>query len=296
MARKTTFSPCRTDTDAGWRALIQEYEDQLAACGLVRTSDTGQIDPATAIRTANSIAGYSMWRFSDALQGTAPVFIKVEYGTTTSVGYPRAIYSVGTGTNGSGALVGLSITTGSVGGNYLANVAGNFDSYWTHSSGFFGCIHKVLSAQSASTVSPFSVVVQRTVDNSGLPTAEGVILIAGPSGSNRTAQCSVYRLTFTSPVNAISYAGNLLSQIVGGISDSRVGLDPQVFLQWTALPKVRPLVGSATYINSEISQKTVFTTTLVGTAPRSYLAAGSEFGQVAVSAANSSAMAILWEE
>jgi hypothetical protein len=46
---------------------VQGIAAQIAAMGLVQTSDTGQINWVTVARPAlNTIAGYEIWRFNDA--------------------------------------------------------------------------------------------------------------------------------------------------------------------------------------------------------------------------------------
>jgi hypothetical protein len=72
--------------DATFRAWGSGIAAQIAAMGLVQTSDTGQINWVTVARPAlNTIAGYEIWRFNDALQATKPVFIRIDYGTSSPV-------------------------------------------------------------------------------------------------------------------------------------------------------------------------------------------------------------------
>lgn len=63
-------------TDAAFRTWGLAYNAKLAAAGLVQTADTGQIDWATVLAATaiNTVQGYEIWRFDDALQATVPVF------------------------------------------------------------------------------------------------------------------------------------------------------------------------------------------------------------------------------
>lgn len=94
--------------DAELRSWGSAVSAQLAACGLVQTADTGQINWATVTKPAAGAtpAGYEIWRFNDALQATKPVFIKVEYGTGGAATFCAMWLTVGTGTNGAGTLSG----------------------------------------------------------------------------------------------------------------------------------------------------------------------------------------------
>lgn len=113
MATDTRNLPAFCNTDAEFRTWGSGVAAALQACGLVKTSDTGQIDWATVTRPAGTTtaAGYEIYRFNDALQATKPVVIKVEYGNANSVGAPSLWITVGSTTNGAGTITGVAITT-----------------------------------------------------------------------------------------------------------------------------------------------------------------------------------------
>lgn len=94
-------------TDADFRTWGSAITAQILAMGLVKHTDTGQINWGTVTRPAiNVYAGYEIWRFADALQATKPVFIKVEYGIGAVADRPALAITVGTATNGAGTLTG----------------------------------------------------------------------------------------------------------------------------------------------------------------------------------------------
>ncbi len=100
-------APIQT-TDAEFRAWGSALSAQLAAMGLIKHTDTGQIDWATVVRAAaGASAGFEIWRFNDTLQATAPVFIKLEYGSGSVQNNPGFWITVGTATNGTGTLTGV---------------------------------------------------------------------------------------------------------------------------------------------------------------------------------------------
>src|SRR5512138_2499573 len=73
--------------DGEFRSWGSDLSSRLAGVGLVQTSDTGQINWGSVSRPSeDNYGGYEVWRFDDALQGTAPVFIKIEYGTANMSG------------------------------------------------------------------------------------------------------------------------------------------------------------------------------------------------------------------
>lgn len=115
MAFRSLFEPASQATDAAFRAWTQHVDAMLTGpCGLVQTADTGQMDLAagTVPVVSPQYQGYRIYRMNDALQASAPVFLKVEYGwggasTTT----PGIGVTIGSGTNGAGSITGAFWTT-----------------------------------------------------------------------------------------------------------------------------------------------------------------------------------------
>ena len=111
MTTTSYNSACLHDTDAAFRTWGSAISSALTTIGLTNTSDTGQINWTTVTRpTANTMAGYEIWRFNDTLQSTRPIFIKLEYGTGSNVLYPHMVASIGTGSDGAGTLTNPTST------------------------------------------------------------------------------------------------------------------------------------------------------------------------------------------
>lgn len=100
-----------TSTDALFRAWGSAISAAIAALGFVQTADTGQINWATVAHpvAGSTAAGYEIWRFNDALQSSAPIFFKLEYGTGNGVPVPAMWYTVGTGSDGAGTITGTAL-------------------------------------------------------------------------------------------------------------------------------------------------------------------------------------------
>lgn len=145
-----------------------------------KTTDTGQIDFATALRPAvNVAAGYDMYRFSDALQATRPIFIKVEYGTSTSATVPAMSITVGTSTNGAGTINSTLATTRRQ-LNFSSGPSASNPAYFAGGSNWLNF-----------TV-PFSFgaffwfSVSRTLDASGAATSDGALAQGGVSSVSQS--------------------------------------------------------------------------------------------------------------
>lgn len=160
-------------TDADFRAWGSGIAAQIAAMGLVQTTDTGQINWATVARPAiNTSAGYEVWRFADALQATKPVFIRLDYGISAVADRPRLIVRVGTGTDGAGTLtgqVGTAVTLQTSGASKTAGVV-----LPSLCSGSTSRLNLLTDADFASANFAFLICVERTKTNLGVDTGDGI--------------------------------------------------------------------------------------------------------------------------
>ena len=73
--------PLRDDLTA-WKAICQDIHDAILLAGLTQTATAGQlvISGVAALPADGSYAGFREYAFSDALQATAPVILKLEFG------------------------------------------------------------------------------------------------------------------------------------------------------------------------------------------------------------------------
>lgn len=183
MITGPTQLPSYLADDATFRTWAQGIHDALVACGMVQTSDTGQINLATVARPAvvSNYAGYEIWRFNDALQAQSPIFFKIEYGVGTTVDRPALAIQFGQGSNGSGTLTGTtslrktfstaaSKTAGATLPLYASAAAGRL---WLMENADFGS-------------STFGTLIgcERTCDESGNPTADGFVWFGHFSSSH----------------------------------------------------------------------------------------------------------------
>lgn len=170
--------------DSDYRAWWDAIRAQFTAVGLVQTSDTGQLNPASHARpSTNSYSGYEVWRFADSLQGTLPIILKVEPGIGSVADRPAIRLTVCTSTNGAGTPSGqigtavVAITAASKGsGDTLVSVA-------SHGEGY---LHFLTNIDVNSASYAFGFVVERPFSN-GAPTAEGILVltVAGTNGGRK---------------------------------------------------------------------------------------------------------------
>lgn len=160
------------------RVWVQAIHDALTALGFVQTTDTGQIDLATVItpETSHTKAGYEIWRFTDVLQSTAPIFFRIDYGTA-GVTTPQMWVTVGTGSNGAGAISGVLIPESRTGGNSSGSSTVAGVGYASSGDGSMLALFPFVDfASSAPLAAVPGFIIDRSRDASGQPTADGVIV------------------------------------------------------------------------------------------------------------------------
>jgi hypothetical protein len=171
-AQTLSLAPTNSSV-ALFRAWGLAVSNAIAARGLVKTTDTGQVNWATvALPAINLTPAYEIWRFDDALQATAPVFIRLEYGTGSSTGLVAMAFSIGSGSNGAGVLTGVTLarTVLQTGSNSATTMA-------CFVSGSTNRLLLALWAGLTSNPNYFLMLsLERTVDAAGAPTSEGVLV------------------------------------------------------------------------------------------------------------------------
>lgn len=278
--------------DAGFRAWGLELSTALSAVGLVKTSDTGQINWTTVTRPGTSTAaGYEIYRFDDALQGTAPIYFKLEYGTATSALIPQLWFTIGTGSDGSGGITGsvVSRTICALLPN-TPNVSVPYPSYISYVDGQLSVCCKTGAGALGGYPGMF-FHIGRTTDDTGADTADGIIAYYKTVGSTYHAQqCRLFASGST-----ITVAASTFCLVPGLMTASMVGSDIQVFKNYSTFPLVRPNVGVVTTITAEVPAGNTISVAVVGSTPRTYISIGQAGYGCGVAASSNYCAAILWE-
>jgi hypothetical protein len=277
-------------SDAGFRAWGSALAAALSTVGLVQTADTGQVNWGTVTRPGtNTVGGYEIWRFNDALQASAPIFLKVEYATGGGATAPQLWFTLATGSNGSGTLTGTSGSRTAVFTNVPpVSTVTPYNSRLCAKNGYFGLFFKIGSVTSAQAMGVF--VCGRTSDTSGAETADGAYTIShSSSASNKRWQS----LSFT--------AGTVFSQnaygclVAGDVTNSLVGTDAQIYKHYQPFPRMTSLLHVATAISTEITEGSTFSKALKGATARTYISGGGNVTGWSASGNAAHALCMLWE-
>lgn len=280
-------------SDATFRAWGSAVSANLAAVGLVQTADTGQINWATVTKGGGGVAGYEIWRFNDALQASAPVFMKIGYGTGNLTSVPAIFLQVGTGSNGSGGLIG-TVTTGNPKIGYTNSGGATTPkacamSYNGRSFAFFGF------DQTVGSNPQMFMAVSRTYDTSGNYDGNGLQVYYFANGlySVLTTQALNYPNAVALPVAS---EGNY-SFVPGSINltTTQVGTSPQVYAHWASIPSTVLIPGMVTVVATDIVPNTTFSVAIAGATVRTYLRINANWYGAIAPASTNTALAMIWE-
>lgn len=270
---------------ANFRAWGLELSNALTTVGFIKSADTGQINWATVTRPAvNTSGGYEIRYLNDSLHGTAPIYMKIEYGTnTTGAAYPAMWITIGTGSNGSGTITGTIIAR-------EENVLGIYplDSAVATKTSFVcmvtGCVWIAFKCKNRATYYPvFSWMLSRTWNSSGAATADGLIFYRpNTNGVTYNTYCTVYMFgsaytESTDPGSTGIYGGQCSFMPYGMLNKATiVGGTPgdyQVARHYTVTPTIAPLVPIVDCsIADGVAQGTTFTCTTVGATSHTFIA------------------------
>lgn len=280
-------------SDATFRAWGLAISTNLAAVGLVQTADTGQINWATVTMSGAGVDGYEIWRFNDALQASAPVFMKIGYGNGNLTSVPAVFLQVGTGSDGSGGLIG-TVTTGNPkigytnsGGATTPKVCAM--AYNGRSFAFLGF------EQTVGSNPQMFMAISRTYDSSGNYDGSGlqVYYFANASYAVLTTQALNYpaatALTVASEGNYSFVPGSI------NLTTTQVGSSPQIYAHWASLPATVLIPGMVTVMATDILPNTTFTVAVAGATVRTYLRIDATWYGAVAPASTNTALAMIWE-
>lgn len=209
-------------TDALFRAWGSALSAALAAVGMVKATDTGQINWTTvpAPTVINTQAGYEIWRFADTLQATVPIFLRIGYGSGTAIGLPSLWVTIGKGSDGAGTITGVLQAQAQVAAT--SGSATTFVNWYVSSvDGSTLAIAPALAWYAAQTTSSWWLALERSRTSAGAATGTGLMFtrtvgVAFPTttGYNYAAPASWANARF--PVGIPASTGSDVSLATGG--------------------------------------------------------------------------------
>lgn len=267
MTTPTSYTSVIDHTsDAGFRAWVAALIAGWISAGLVQTSDTGQINTSTVLRPATSvIGGYAIFKFSDS-----SLFLKVEFGTTTTAVNPELFITVGQGSNGSGTLTGQLSTRQTFGSRIAAtSVATPFTSYLSHNGNSFSFIWGALGCSSGA-FHMGTLCIGWSVDSAGARTSVMFGIYCGGTAS----AAGLFQTVRVSGTAITMGQHSLYGLIIGGVTSSLSGTNIQAYQTYMNGPDVEPFPWMVLYVIAEVTRFNTFPVAMVGGVSHTYLAQG----------------------
>lgn len=272
---KTSYSETLLHaTDADFRAWVTNLDAALVAVGLVQTADTGQANLATMTRPGVGVwTNYRIYRYSDALQATAPVFLRVEYGTSALATSPGFRMGLGRATDGAGNLTGGTVLSSVLlSSSQSAPVAGNTSRTWVGWKD--GALSIAWACDSTGIGTSFRgfITLDRSRDGAGVAVDECLYYTCQNSPGN-----PIYTHGWLATKTGMASFGptsNVSCWVPGNAGASIFGTKIQAFKHYTLPQQMRTHLNPLTGMAGEISNLAVVDIELFGTT-HSYLFLGT---------------------
>jgi len=193
-----TVAPSNS-SDAYFRGWGGALSTAIQAVGVTKTTDTGQVNwtTATAPAAINTKAGYEIYKFTDTLSATYPVFIRIDYGSASSTNNPAIWITVGTGTNGAGTITGTVIAATQIG-----TASSSTTAYVSRVSGDTNRLSFVTWDNFAGATYLIGVGIERSRNYAGTETGTGVLcLFLNGTGATKISQFGTFGVTTTQYAN-----------------------------------------------------------------------------------------------
>jgi hypothetical protein len=179
VATKIAGAQAAWDSDAEFRADALAIHNALKATGgLVQTSDTGQTDFTANTRASG---GYTVYRFNDPDQTSYPLYLRIDW-TPAATSRPGFSFTLGTGSNGSGTITGVTRTSYQISGGGSGTSAGLCDNYVSVGDGYLYVVLGVIAGAAGNQVACMLSIERSTGEDGTIHADEGIAVFA--TGAN----------------------------------------------------------------------------------------------------------------
>ncbi|WP_169165106.1 hypothetical protein [Cellulomonas taurus] len=277
----TSFTVAPTNaTDSAFRAWGSGLSAALAQVGMVKVPTAGQIDWATVLAPTNIrlTQGFEIWRFDDQLQATHPLFVKIEYGSSGWAPVaPGLTITVGKGVTGP-TITGVLVPRTAVSDGTTSSTGAASDTPQEHivsTCSGRSCLVVVFNASNPSVYGSPVFVLERSRDNAGRATGDGVSFTCSMGAVTTAIQSAppnpFYATAYASEAQAVGAIPAVLPYTLSGAtltasSSLATGVIAPV-LPWVAFaPGLAPWqpLAALTYAPGDAVGGSIITTRLLG--------------------------------
>jgi hypothetical protein len=281
MTTLTYSAAVNHTTTTGFRAWGSGLSSNLTAAGLVKTTDTGQINWTTVNRPTvlNTVGGYEIWKLPDS-----SIFFKIEYGTGAAADYPLIFITSGTGSNGTGTITGAISSQTAIASNRASTSTTQLHlTYISVTSYHFTLIFASTALGGALPIGIYNCT--KTVDAAGAVTTTGYGSFIPMGGGLQSVRIS----TLTAYSRQLTGYGCLPGLPTTTLTTNA---EYQAYQSFLNVPEVVPYIGMCGVCVAEAPKGTIFSYKPVGTVTRTYISVADDYFAGLSSAF---ACALLWE-
>lgn len=251
-------------SNAEFQTICTKIKEALDGCGLVQTADTGQLDPSTVNYpgSANTEAGYLIYRFDDAQQGSDPIVFRVALGRGTS--HAGSIYyrlTVGQGSDGSGTITGQTVGPLTLQSGYNNSTGTTTDYEMScHTTGYAAHFSRVANNLVPGPCVAFWTITRLRDQLTGAFNAKGFLVTYRPENGSTTGVTRWVSVRTASP--ATTYSATRSNCVMPGAPASTIlnNGDKQLYPHFYNIPDIEQSWSSFTTRYDEIANNpTTFT-------------------------------------
>ena len=280
----TSFSSTISHTNTtNFRLWGAELSAAFTTVGFLKSDDTGQVDWTTVNRPAINTTVYEIRYLNDSLHGTAPVYVKIEYGTGDSANLPVLWVTTGTGTDGTGTITGVITAREQIPNTMcpLTSTSINYPRWVCMTEGAVWFLHKAGASRDFGGGTCFFIF--RSCDAFGAPSADSVVVYMSPTfNGSFNWSARTYAKTFATgyvaqSLQAGTFGGGSYTFMPYGLSSTTTtvsGIPPtfQAARHFLITPQIFPLMNVLSLSPSDaIGLGTVIQATPVGSTQHNYI-------------------------
>lgn len=271
MATQVYSGMVNNTSDAYFRKWSQDLHNAIVAAGMVQTADTGQITFASAVKPTSSStsAGYTVYRFNDSQQSTAPLFVRLDWGTGNAASAPGLRITIGSGSSGSGAITGAYVTNFLNGTTSNHNTTNLFQTRVCVRDGLFWFASGM--GASSNGCSLFLMIARRANQTTATPAGTGFTWLSHSNGTysgGRHNTATGYGGTFSNGAMALN-----VSEMGATLVD---GADPQALIHFAAYPNIEVNPFAVTVNRNELGNNAQFPLAPLAGVSRNFVSLGAE--------------------
>ena len=308
MTTTTYSSPWAHNSVASFVAWGSALSAALQTAGLHQTSDTGQIawGSVSALPAVSTAAGYEIYAFTDTLQSTSPIYVKIEYGTgaySPANGGPSIWITVGNATNGAGTITGTNTGRIQIMGSWsntgITTTTTPYPTFICFNGSYLGVVLKSqgLYAASPGTAMGTMFMIGRGTDVSGNYVAQEVAFICTSTSSQRNGPAAPTHtcVNFTTNQMYSDGSGAWTMALFSPTFTSVNGTGFQTYPCWAQWNQVLPLNWAIFGLNAEIPAYATVKAAPFGSTVHTYLMTGPASYAWGLPANNNYSILMLWE-